>query len=168
MADDEVQVFILFTYLIGKTSGDGALIQSVPDADAVHERRSADASIIVQFVNHTRIGNETTATGNVFRYFIRDDATQIAGVFVNGRPRIIEHLLVDFIYTARNRLCQSTASYDGSKIERHIHALEFVDDNLLAKLELVGYFFKFAQFFRRVLNASEQHGLCVVVNGYLG
>ena len=39
MADDEIEVFVAFTYLLSETSRNSSLVECVPDTDTVHEWR---------------------------------------------------------------------------------------------------------------------------------
>ena len=134
VADDEVQVFILLAYLLGKATGDGTLVQGMPDADASHERRTADTGIVVQLVDNARISNKRAATGNGAGNIVGNETTQIAGVIVHGDARmsVVEHLLIDFIDATGNGLHQTATSDDGIELQRHAYALQLVKHKLAA------------------------------------
>ena len=168
MADDEVQVFVSFAYLVGIAARDGTLVERMPYTDAVHERRPADACQRREFVYHARVGYERAASRYASGYLVGDEASQVAGVFVDGVAGVVEHALVDLVHAALYRLNQSATPDDGLEVERDVHAPELVDDELLAKIKLVGHLFVLAQLLCRVAYRSQHQGLGVFVDGYLG
>ena len=63
MVYDEVQILIFLTDATGIATGDGALVEGMPDADAGHQRRTTDASQRRQLVNNTGVGDKGSAFG---------------------------------------------------------------------------------------------------------
>ena len=168
VADDEVEVFIAAADLLGITAADGALVEGMPDADAVHQGRATDAGKGRQLVYHTRVGDEGTATGYHACYLVGHDAAQVAGVFVDGLTCVVEHLLIDFVHTTRDGLGETATAYHSLEEIVDVHALELVDDELAAEIILVGDFVKLRQLFHRVANGAQHDGGGVLIHGYLG
>ena len=56
MTDNQIQVLVTLTYLVGKATGYGTLVQGMPDTDTVHQRRATDTCIVVEFIHHARVG----------------------------------------------------------------------------------------------------------------
>ena len=156
MADDEVHVVIVSANLACEALGDGALVQGVPDADAVHQRRSRYAGIVVQFVHDTRVGNERAAAGNLLCNVVGDEASQVTSVVVHGDAAVcvVEHRLVDFVGAAGDRLHQTTSSDDGIELQGDIVASQLVHDELLSEWELEDHVLELLQFFRRVADGA--------------
>ena len=64
--------------------------------------------------------------------------------------------------TAGDRLSQSAPSDDGIEVEWDVAFLQFLDDDLLAEVELVGYALEYAQLFLGVGNVCHKYRLVVV------
>ena len=147
VANDEVQVLILFPDALGVPPCNGALVQSVPDADARHERRPADAGFRQQLVHHARVGNVCLAARAEFGgQFGGDDAAQVAGVFSHGVVSVVAHLAVHAVNASPHRLGQSAAPDDGIEAEGDVVFLEPVEYDLPAEVLLVHYLLKQFQF----------------------
>ena len=87
---------------------------------------------------------------------------------MNSLPGVVEHFLVDFVHTACHRLGKATTTDDCLEVEGYAHALQLVNDELLAKLKLVGDFVELRQLFNRMGYASEQHRFLVLIHSHLG
>ena len=119
VAHDEVEVFVPTPYAAGIAAGDGALVEGMPDADAVHEGRAAHAGFVFQFVHHAGVGDIGGATC-FFGNHIGDDAAEVASVLARGGVSFVAHLFVHEIHAARYGLEQSAAPYDGIKLQGDI------------------------------------------------
>ena len=108
------------------------------------------------------------ATGYHAGYLVSHDTPQVAGVLVDGLTCVVEHLLIDFIHTARDGLGETATAYHSLEEIVDVHALEFVDDELAAEIVLVGDFVKLRQFLHRVANGAQHNGGVVLIHGYLG
>ena len=118
VADDEVEVFVALAVFAGKAAGDGLLVEGVPDADARHKGRTADARHLVELVNHARVGNQGKATWDALCQFVGNDTAEVAGVFADGVVGVFAHLLVDTIDAARHGTGQTAAAHDDVKLHR--------------------------------------------------
>ena len=98
-------------------------------------------------------------------------ATQVAGVVVHGDAveGVVQHLLVDLVHTARNRLHQSAATYHGIKAQGFVHAIQLVEHQLLAVLQLIQHIVaKLGQLFVGMCDATQYPWLLVFIDGHLG
>ena len=170
MADDEVQVFVVLANLLGEAAGDGSLVQGVPDADAVHQWRPADAGVVVQLVDDAGVGDERAAARYRLGYLVGYQTAQVAGMIVHGDARmgVVEHLLVDFVHTTGNGLHQSATTYHGVELQGHAHALQLVEHQLLAVVELLNHIVEARQLLVRMADASQHQWLLVFIDGHLG
>ena len=138
VAYDEVDVFVASACLLGKTAGNGALVECVPNADARHEGRATDASLGQKFVDHAGVGNVSLAGHGLHgRQFVGNDAAQVAGVLAHGVVGVVAHAAVHAVDAAGNGLGQSAAPYDGVELEGDALGLKPVDDGLPAQVVLV-------------------------------
>ena len=63
------------SYLGRIPAGYGALVQGMPNTDAVHEWRTGDTGIVVELINHTRIGYKRAAMRYGSCYLVGYQAT---------------------------------------------------------------------------------------------
>ncbi len=170
MADDEVEVFVVLSDTHGVATGDGALVEGVPDADAVHQRTAADARQWGQLVDHTGVGDEGAAVGNGDGNLVGNQTAEVAGVVVHdtAAQRVVDHAVVDFIYAAGNGLDQSASADDGIEGERDVCALQLLQNQVAPEVLLLGDVVEGREVFGGVGDAVEEDGLFVVVDGHLG
>ena len=154
--------------LAGKAACDGALVQSVPNADALELGQSADAGIVVQFVDHGGVGDETAATRYGGGNLAGDDAAQVGSMVVQRLADVVLHHVVDFIHATLHGLGERAAGNDGIKLDGDVHCLEFFEDVLLAEVKLVGNVGELLEFLGRVVDVFYHHSLLVVEDGGLG
>ena len=123
MTDNQIQVLIALAYLVSKTSGNGALVQGVPDTDTIHQGRTADTRIIVEFIHHTWVGNKRATTRNGLCNIIGYQTSKVTRVVMHRNTiiGIIEHLLVNLIYTTGDGLHQTAATNNSFELHCHIH-----------------------------------------------
>ena len=140
VAHDEAQVLIFLSHLVGIAARDSPLVESVPNAHTRHQRRTAHTCQRREFVHHARIGNKAAAVGDVLCHFPRNEATQVASVFVERFACVGHHFLIHGVDSARNRFCQSPSRNDGIEVERHLHGAQFVENQLFAEPVLIGQF----------------------------
>ena len=87
---------------------------------------------------------------------------------MNGISHVVEHLLVDFIYTTDHRFGQSAAPNHCIEVEIEVHVFEFVEHQLFAKVILAGGSVKLRQFFDRVGDGALYQWLGVFVHRHFG
>lgn len=168
VANDEVQVLVARADALGITSGNGTLVQCMPNAHTRHERRAADTGFGHKFVNHARIGNVSLAAiGLHIGQFVGNDAAQVAGVLTHGIVRVVTHFAVHAIHTAGNRFRQSATADNGIEHKGNVVILEPVDNQLFAKVLLVGNGFEGLEFFGRMSDVAHFERLVVNVDSHL-
>ena len=134
----------------------------LPDAHPRHQRRAGNACLRLHFVNDSRVGDEAPAARYVPCNLIGNHAAEVADVLVDGLLLVDDHLFRDGEDTAGDRLSQSAPSDDGIEVEWDVAFLQFLDDDLLAEVELVGYALEYAQLFLGVGNVCHKYRLVVV------
>ena len=165
VADNQIQLFVARMMLGGIATGNGALVQCMPDSDAGHKGRAGDAGYLVQLIHNTGVGNECTAARKQRGQFGSYEASQIAGMGAHGMKNIIQHGVIHLIYAARYGLQQSAAPHYGVKLKRYIIGFQFFQYQILAEFKLVDDMRKGRQFVYRVTDASYQAGYFVLVYG---
>ena len=171
MADNQIQIFVpdgvlgIAVRAFGrKPTSNGPLIECVPNHRDRHLWRTRNASHLVQFIHHARVGNKGTAAGQQGGQLGGYQATQVTGMLAQGMGDVVEHGVVHLIDTTCNRLEQPTTTDDGIKTKRDVMLLERSEYQLLAELKLVDDARKGGQFFYRVTQGGDQQGLFIGIN----
>ena len=101
MADYKVHVLIFLANLTSEATSNSLLVEWMPNAATLNLRNTADACVVIQFVNHNWVSNEATATGNLLGNLVRDKATKVASVFAGCVASVFKHFLIYLIHTTR-------------------------------------------------------------------
>ena len=157
VTDNQVEVLILLADLSGIATSDSTLVQGMPDTDTVHQWRAADTGIVIELIHHTRVGDKRATARYLVGNLIGNQTAQVTGVVVhrNAAMGVLHHFLVDLIDTALQGFHQSASSDDGLEVEGHLRMAEFVDDHLLAVVQLFDDVIEVGQLLRGVVDTTQ-------------
>ena len=113
VAHDEIEIFVAFALFASVTSGNGPLVEGMPDGAAWCVRQTAETRFGNEFVHHNGVGRECQTSRNGFGNFGRNEATQVAGVLSLGMPHVVAQCVVDVIHTATDGLAKAATAYHG-------------------------------------------------------
>ena len=170
VTDNQIQVFILLTNLRGITTSDGALVQGMPDADAVHQGRTRDTGIVIEFIDDTWIGDKRATMGYRRRYLVSNETAQIAGMVMesNTAMGILNHQVVDLVNTTFEGFHQSTTPYNCIELHRDASLLKFVEHQLATEILLLNHIVELCQFLWCMHDIADKHRRLVFEDCHLG
>ena len=107
VANDEIQIFVLFVDAMSIAPGNGPVVQSMPYAYARHKWRATYTCKWRKFIDYARIGYKGPAvlallTVNHIGNLVGYQTSKIAGVIMHDATMdgVLKHAFVDFVNSA--------------------------------------------------------------------
>ena len=154
--------------LAGKAPGHGALVERVPDGDARHVGRAADAGLVFELVHHAGVGRQGLASRHELGYVAGQERTEVAGVLTQGVVSVVPQGFVDFVGAAANGLHQSATTYDGVEFKGNVVSAQLVEHEVATKVELIHHTAELCEFLNAVFYVGHGQSALIFVYGYFG
>ena len=111
VGNDECLLFVFYAVFTTVSFGNLPLVQGVPDGLMRHLRQTRNAGYIIKFIHHTGVNGEGTTAWNLLGQTQGEQRPKVTGMVHTGMTGVFNHLVVQFIHTALNRLHQTTAAH---------------------------------------------------------